>query len=164
MRGNTTEIQGWRFALDHHDTIRRLCAAQVRLDRRLDLDDLIQDVLLDVARHQQGYDPQRGAPSSWLWWRVRKVRALATQRRTRQDGRERLVDQQPDGPAPDPSPEVVTLAYQALAIATPGQRQAAMLLAAGYTRTEVRAELGISRQALLNRAAKLARRCDKIRD
>lgn len=64
---------GWAFILQHYNLIQRLAAHHFPgpLAPGLIQADFFQEVLADTATHWPTYDPQRSAPSTWLWWQVR---------------------------------------------------------------------------------------------
>ena len=64
----------WQFVTEHWETVTRYCRNLAKLDSRIVLDDLIQEVALDLSTSFRLYDSKRGKPSNLIFMRVRRAR------------------------------------------------------------------------------------------
>lgn len=63
----------WGFVLQHALVIEKY-ARKLCTDPRLDADDLRQEAIVWITRLHGSYDPARSAPSSWIYFMVRRAR------------------------------------------------------------------------------------------
>jgi DNA-directed RNA polymerase specialized sigma24 family protein len=74
----TTEDPGcgcaWGWIEDHAALIRQISACEGRRGApTIEPEDLHGEVLLDLVRVYEQFDPTRGSPRKWIWMRVRRV-------------------------------------------------------------------------------------------
>lgn len=152
---------GWAFVLQNDASIRRLAGSMAR-GTGIDVDDLVQESALSIARAHSSYDPTRSAPVTWIWWRVRRARQMLTERSVRlsrevgeeQDTLENLAG------ASDASEvtERLVLVHQVLAIAEPDELAACRTILDDCDGAESARRLGITAQGRDQRVKRLARR------
>jgi hypothetical protein len=63
----------WTWILRNATTIRRLCARFGHF--AIEPKELEAEVLLDLAEEFERFDPKRGGPSTWIFWRINRVRS-----------------------------------------------------------------------------------------
>lgn len=146
--------QAWAWILEHRETIDRIvgrCYRDARTPDRYAQADFSQDVMLELARRHDDYDPERGSPGTWIWWQARTV-LRHQQRRDILDQRheiaERALVQQ------DRSWSTIIDRIdldRVMSVATEKQREALFCIAAGISGEEVRERFGVSYQAMQNR-------------
>jgi RNA polymerase sigma factor (sigma-70 family) len=152
---------GWAFVLQNDRTIRRLCASMAQ-GCGLDVDDLVQEAALGIARAHSGYDAGRAAPVTWIWWRVRRARQMLTERCARLS-REVCEEQgtlENLGGSCDPTDasDRIVLVHQILALADADERAACRTILDECDGAEAARRLGITAAGRDQRVKRLARR------
>lgn len=153
---NTSELpdQAWAWILEHSETIDRIvgrCYRGARTPDRYAIDDFSQDVMLEIARRHDDYDPERGSPGTWIWWQARTV-LRHQQRRDILDQRHELTERALDRQDRSWSTIVDRIDLdRVMEVATEKQREALFCIAAGISGDDVRRRFGVSYQAMQNR-------------
>lgn len=132
-----------------------------------DRDDLFQDLCVDVLRHATTYDPAKGAPTTWVYLRLKGV--LATRRRHANSARGRAerasldandpVHESPDHRADDPAEvverrEVWELLTAAVGSLPERERDILKARAEGQTLEAVGEVLGVTKERVRQLAAR----------
>jgi DNA-directed RNA polymerase specialized sigma24 family protein len=158
----------WKFVRDHFRTIERYSLHKQFRRTYSDPGEFRQDLVLDLVDAFHLFDPKRGAPTTWIFTRAKKVRLYHTRRwiqAKRHDGLDVLNE--PSAPADADHwcvlRDAAVLAERILDLAeTPGQADAAMSVMEGWTGEEVVEILGISRGTRNYHLRKLAARVREV--
>jgi len=83
------EPEAWAFVLQHATMIQKYAwkhypVAVMGKPGAPTREDFHQELLLDVAKKFPNYDPSRSAPSTWIWWRARRVKTRLSKRKSRE--------------------------------------------------------------------------------
>lgn len=81
----------WSFVLRHARTIERY-ALKMSGDSRVGFDDIRQESVIWIIRNLGSYDPARSAPTSWIYFMVRRARQELIHGANRRASREVQVD------------------------------------------------------------------------
>lgn len=81
----------WGFVLQHARTIERY-AWKMSGDSRVGFDDIRQEAIVWIIRNLGSYDPSRSAPTSWIYFMVRRARQELLSSVNRRGARELQVD------------------------------------------------------------------------
>lgn len=148
--------EGWQFVVDHWETIRRYCCYLKRDYPRIDIEDLIQDVALDLLTSHRLYDPAKGKPRNLIYMRVRKAKQMYLERQSREP-QTNLVDLDNLTAAPVNLDRLVLLS-ECLSAANQKEADAIASYLHGETGAEVKRSIGCTAQARSVRVRKLAMR------
>lgn len=163
----------WAFVVAHEATIRRAARRTWKVGR-VEVEDFIQDLMVDVAEKWPTYDPSRSSPSTWIGiraWKVkdRTIRRLSARPDLDWATRSLSTPATEDAPALDLATEgfgnhetvlvQVTLS-QVAAKASPLQREAMVSYLEGWTGDEVKMEMGCTISARNDRLNRLGRRME----
>lgn len=157
----------WVFAMQHQTTIAKY--ARSRFCRNyVSPEDFEQDLMEDVVTHYEQYDPERSAPTSWIYWRARQV---ALKHKRAHDQQVRVYDkvraatpknvmqcQTHERFERDHDATRRVADIRASVSATPAQEEAIQSIMLGWTGEEIEERMGIKRHARNFRFNKFANR------
>lgn len=148
---NEHQAAAWVFVLVHAGTIDRYTDRFSSDSRVPSREDFRSELSLDIVEHFDQYDPDRGAPSTWIWWRARATRQRYQRAWSRYEGIRADVSEDfvsdcvpADCADPDADMDWSSSLMAILERATQAEAEAVMSVLCDYSEQEVRDRLGIT--------------------
>jgi hypothetical protein len=152
-----TNAAAWAWVLSHAQLIRGI-AFRHAYNSSLHGDDFHSALLLRCAEKWGEYDPEKGAPSTWVWNQARAVKSLMIDQECRNNHQDIVLVVDDDKGAASRALIASVEVAMARKASTPDEWEAACARAVGLSEQELEDSLGVVPFSVRRRVARLRKR------